>query len=522
MRKLENKDARQLRDFSKLKNKLRVQRSHTPTSANSYMRLGFRRNNPVYNTFSLQDIVDIIQNGDPQSLRELSRYYYRTNGIYRNNIDLLAALLKYDTITTPIFDINKKVNQKSIMDTFYRACSFVEELNVPINFCRISHEMLITGIYHGILRSEGNKYTIQDLPITFCRSRYKDFNNLDILEFNLQYFEKITDDNERNAALLTFPIIVQQAYKKWEKKKTLDPWIEIPAEHGGICFGYGDRTPMLIAAIPSLYKMEEAVDREGRRDENELYKLLIQKMPIDNKGELVFELEEVADIHESVADMLQGRETIDVLTTFGDTSLESLQDSTAASQSSDRINKYKNSAFDALGRSAILFNADGSNSLAYSIQRDEALMISLANIFANWIRFQINHKFARPNLTFDFTILPTTIFNQEKIQKQYFQGAQYGYSKMYAGVALGIKQTNQLSLMTFENEYLKMHEKMIPLQSSYTTSGTEVAGETKNKTSGENGGKSSSGKDLNNEGGRPALDGTKKSEKTEANQKAEG
>ena len=144
---------------------------------------------------------------------------------------------------------------------------------------------------------------------------------------------------------------------------------------------------------------------------------------IDNKGELVFELEEVADIHESVADMLQGRETIDVLTTFGDTSLESLQDSTAASQSSDRIEKYKTSAFDALGRSAILFNADGSNSLAYSIQRDEALMISISNIFANWIRFQINHKFARPNLTFDFTILPTTIFNQEKIQKQYFQGA---------------------------------------------------------------------------------------------------
>jgi hypothetical protein len=76
--------------------------------------------------------------------------------------------------------------------------------------------------------------------------------------------------------------------------------------------------------------------------------------------------------------------------------------------------------------------------------------------------------------------------------------------------------------MTFENEYLKMHEKMIPLQSSYTTSGNEVATEGKSKTSGENTGKSSSGKDLNNEGGRPTVDDTKKSEKTEANQKAEG
>jgi hypothetical protein len=72
--------------------------------------------------------------------------------------------------------------------------------------------------------------------------------------------------------------------------------------------------------------------------------------------------------------------------------------------------------------------------------------------------------------------------------------------------------------MTFENEYLKMHEKMIPLQSSYTTSGDTI----KNETSGEKGEKNSGSRDLNKEGGRPVLDDTKKSEKTEANQKAEG
>jgi hypothetical protein len=41
---------------------------------------------------------------------------------------------------------------------------------------------------------------------------------------------------------------------------------------------------------------------------------------------------------------------------------------------------------------------------------------------------------------------------------------------MRAGVASGIKQLAQLSLMNFENDFLKMSEKMIPLMSSYTTS----------------------------------------------------
>lgn len=509
------------RDFNQFK--LKVQRSsQTPNSYESYRKIGFRTYNPVRQTFSLQEIMDIIQEGEPQSLRELSKYYYRTNGIYKNNILLLSALLKYDTIVTPVFDINKKVAQAKITEFFYKACQFVDHLNIPINFRRITHEILLTGIYYGILRNDGNKYTIQDLPVTFCRTRFKDFDNLDILEFNLHYFEKITNEEERLASLATFPKKVQQAYEKWEKKKTLDSWIEISAAEGGMVFSFGDRTPILISSIPELYKMTEAIERESKRDENELFKLLIQKMPIDNKGELVFQLEEVADIHESIAAMLSDRDTIDVLTTFGETSLESLQDSSAASQSADRIEKYKTTAYDSLGRSSLIFNSDGSSSLAYSIQRDEALVCAIAEIYTAWIKYQINLKFSRPNLTFDFTILPTTIFNQAEIQKQYFQGAQYGYSKMYAGVALGIKQTNQLSLMTFENDYLKMHEKMIPLQSSYTTSGTDVAGETKNKTSAEKEGEVSNGKDLNKEGGRPEMGDKKISEKTEANKKAEG
>lgn len=497
-------------------------RKRTPTSDGAYSRWGYRLSNAVRNNFTLEEINELIRSGDPSSLIDLSRFYYRTNGIYRNNINLLSTLPKYDTVITPIFDLDKKKDQKKIIASFYKASAFVDDLNVPVTFTRISREFLVAGVYYGILREENGKPTIQDLPVSFCRARFKDYNNLDILEFNTMYFNTIIDDAMREEALKSFPKIVEQTYRKWDKGLITDSWVEIPALMGGISFSYGDKTPLLVASIPAIFKMEDAVDREGRRDENELYKLLIQKMPIDNKGELVFQLDEVADIHASVADMLGELDTIDVLTTFGDTSLESVQDSTAASQSSDRIEKYKVNAYDAAGRSSLLFNSDGSSSLPYSIQKDEAFMLSITNIYANWLKFQINHRFATTNCKFDFTILPTTVFNQEKIQSQYFQGAQYGYSKMYAGVALGIKQANQLSLMSFENDFLKMSEKMIPLQSSYTTSGKDVAAETKNKNSGENTVKNSGSQDLSNSGGRPTLDNKEKSEKTEANEAAKG
>lgn len=465
--------------------------------------------------FTLEQIEKIIKEGDLSDQRELSRYFYRVNGEYRNNIDLLAALPLYDSFVVPLLDGKGSKNQ--IIGSFKQACSFIDALNIPVTFNHITKEWLKTGVYYGILREKEGKPAIQDLPLEYCQTRYKDFNNLNILEFNLQYFERIVDEGLRTQVLATFPEEVQIGWRRYvAAKKAIDPWVLLPAEVGGCCFLFpDDPTPLLLASIPQLQKLEDAIGREEKRDENELYKLLIQKMPVDKDGELVFELDEVADIHASVASMLEDIDTVDVLTTFGDTNLESLQETSAATQSSDRIEKYKNNAYDALGRSAIIFNADGSSTLAYSIKKDEALMITYLNVYEAWLKYQINKRFSRKGVEFDFEILPTTVFNREELAKTKFQGAQYGYSKMYAGVAMGIKQRDQISLMEFENDYLEMSDKMKPLQSSYTTS--EKANGTEEKSS-----KNPSGNNIGNEGGRPALPDEEKSEKTQANIAAAG
>lgn len=463
------------------------------------------RTNSVGNhDFSVEEIEQIVRSGDLDSLRQLSRYYYRTNSEYRENVDFLATLPFYDTFVTPIFEQGKG-SQAQIIKSFYNACAFVDKLDVKNTFTRITKSWLVNGMYNGILREIGNKVSIQDLPLEFCRTRFKDYNDLNILEFNVTYFERrFSDERERARMVATFPEVVQKAWRNWKEKKTADPWVMVSSADGGVNFCFADdQTPLLIAALPKLRKLNDAVDREEKRDENELYKLLIQRMPIDKDGELVFGLDEVESIHQGVATMLQDLDTVDVLTTFGDTTLENLQDSSAATQSANRIDKYTKNAWNALGRGSILFNSENSSTLAYGIKKDESLMKSYLNMYSTWIRFQINQRFTRTGLTFDFEILPTTMFNLKDYQSIYFQGAQYGYSKMRAGVASGVKQLAQLSLMTFENDFLHMTEKMIPLQSSYTSSGNE-------------------GTTAGNEGGRPELPDEEKSEKTQANIAAMG
>ena len=478
---------------------------------------GYRTNSVRTRDFTIEEIEEIIRSGEISAIRELSRYYYRTNGRYRNNINFLASLFLYDTVVTPIYEIGKG-SKAQIIKAFYNACSFVEALDVKSTLARITREWLKSGIYYGVLQEYGNKVVIQDLPAEFCRTRLKDFNNLCILEFNITYFlTKYEDEKIRDAALLNFPPAIQKGWKDYKANKLSDPWIMVPASAGGVVFCFAeDATPLLIAAIPDLAKMKDAVGREEKRDENELYKLLIQKMPISTDGHLIFELDEVAQIHAGVAGMLQDLDTVDVLTTFGDTTLENVQDSSAATQANNRIEKYSDNAWDSLGSSKLFFNADNSSSLAYVIKRLESIMQDYINVYATWIKFLINSRFSRTGLTFDFEILPTTKFNIKDYVGYYLQQAQFGYPRMRVGAALGVKQRNLVSAIDFENEMLNLDEKMIPLMSSYTQTGNENSNE-KNKNSEKNGGSKSQVRDITNKGGRPTLADEERSQKTQAN-----
>ena len=507
------------RDFATMFRNAQYKINYVPIDSRERIsRWGGRRSNGVLDReFTVEEIETIIRSGDLNALRELSRYFYRVNGRYRNNVNFLASLFLYDTLVTPIYESGKG-SKAQITKAFYNACSFVEALNPKTTLTRITREWLKSGIYYGILQEQGNKVVIQDLPAEYCRTRFKDFNDLNILEFDITYFiTKFDDEKVREAAVLNFPLAIQKGWKDYKAKRLTDTWIMVPASAGGVVFCFTeDCTPLMIAALPDLAKLKDAVGREEKRDENELYKLLIQKMPVDSNGHLVFELDEVEQIHAGVANMLRDLDTVDVLTTFGDATLENLQDSSAATQANNRIEKYSDNAWDSLGISKLFFNADNSSSLAYVIKRIETVMQEYINVYATWIKFLINSRFSRTGLTFDFEILPTTKFNLKDYLQYYLQAAQFGYPRMRVGAALGMKQRSLVSAIDFENEFLELDEKMIPLMSSYTQTGNENS-EEKNNSTKKNSSSQSQSKDITNKGGRPALADEDKSQKTQAN-----
>ena len=98
-------------------------------------------------------------------------------------------------------------------------------------------------------------------------------------------------------------------------------------------------------------------------------KIIIQKLPLDKNGDLIFDIDEAKDIHENAVTMLANAIGVDVLTTFADIQAVNTSDSSTTTTKDD-LEKVERTVFNSMGTSRNLFNTSGNLSLEKSILTD--------------------------------------------------------------------------------------------------------------------------------------------------------
>ena len=488
-----------------------------PQRTDSYRSYGRHYGRVSSIGFTKDEIRQILESGDIEAIRELSKYYNRFSGTYARPLQYYATLLNYGYVLVPHYDVDARPNAKKMKTAYKKISRYVKDMHLDYILPKINLAVLSDGIYYGLLiEDENEKPAFYKLPSSYCRSRFLDADGLPILEINLSYFDKVTNNEaERKLILKLFPKYVQALYHA--KRKSNELWAEIPASEGGLCFFFNeDQTPPFISATLSANELEQAREREAKRDENALRKLLIHKMPINKTdGELLFTLPEAQVLHESVCNMLAEDDSIDVITTYADITLESVQDEEASANSSaSRLEKYLNSVYDDLGTSSVIFNSDsGSTALTFSIKKDISLMFAWSHQYELAINTFLRRKAKNDALYFSIKFLPTSsIFRKEDVD-MYLKTAQYGYPKSTVASIIGLDIVDLAQITDFENNILHLEKSMVPLQSSYTSSGKEE----KNSESEKKSEKSTSAPDLTDEGGRPQKSVEERADKTDRN-----
>lgn len=480
--------------------------------------------------FSKNQIIKAYMTQDVETLRKVSKFYYNSNGIYKRICKYFAFLYRYDWYIVPeIYDqsfIEDEKNVNKVLTDFAKALDFLDNSYIKNKCGEIALNVIVEGAYYGYKVITPDGLIIQDLPLKYCRSRYS-INGLPVVEFNMQFFDTVFPDaTERVKVLKLFPDDFKKGYVlfkagKLPSDKATDKcgcWYAL--EPGsGVKFGGADKDiPMFANVIPDLIDLEQAKIIDKRRQLQKLAKILVQKLPLDKNGDLIFDVDEAKDIHDNAVAMVNDVIGVDVITTFAD--IDDIDvSSDNASSTDDALERNERSVYNAFGVAKGLFNSDGNLAMAQSILNDESSLRNLLfsfNVFYNQVIKECNYG-NRKKYKFRLYMLETTQSNYKELSKMYKEQTQIGYSKMLPQIALGHSQSAILNSAVFENQILDLSSIMIPPLMSSVMSGAEVLGVDKN-------GKLNTAKNQDNteNTGRPEKSDAEKSDKTIANKNAEG
>ena len=457
-------------------------------------------------------------------MRNISNYFYRVSGIYRTACNYLANLYRYDWYIVPeIYD--DKLEEDKVVKEFVRILNYLDNSYVKKTCGDIALSVILNGAYYGYRVPDiQDGIVLQELPAEYCRSRYN-VGNKPAIEFNMRFFdEKFPDVKYRLKVLELFPAEFQVGYMlykqhKLEKDYSSDlygGWYLLDPDCA-VKFSFNNSDiPWFINAIPAIIDLDAAQELDRRRQMQKLVKILIQKLPLDKNGDLIFDVDEAADIHNNMVQMLRNTLGVDVVTTFADVDDIDLSDKTA-STSTDELAKVERTAYNNMGIASNLFNADGNLALNSSVLVDESSIRSLLFQFAIFYDQQTQKKTSnRRKYNFRLYMLETTQHNYKDLSKMYKEQVQIGYSKMLPQIALGHSQSSIINTAHFENEVLHLSEIMIPPLMSSTMSSEDLLGN-KNKTQSN---KNQNTSEEGSKGGRPEKDATQKSDKTLQNKES--
>ena len=440
----------------------RIQDQMIAKDLGSYNEFGYRHT--CIKTYTSEEIDKILESSSLASQQALSLAYYERNGFYRQILLYYATLLTYSGILIPNPSFGQQLSTAH-KKKYSAALEYLEKLNIVELLTRISLKVLIYGSYYGVIHTlDKDSCFIIDLSPDYVRSRFEDIYGNDIVEFNVMYFDAIEREEVRKEALRSYPDVISSYYKKYKKGKVTSPWVVLPTDIG-ICFTLFDERPMFLNIIPSTIQYDEAVDTERERDLEEIRKIIVQKIPHLQDGQLLFEPDEAVQMHAGAVKMMKGNKNLSVLTTYAD--VDAIISKTAADNSSTTLEKMLQNVYANAGISGQIFAPTGVQALPYSIKNDISIMMVLGNKYSRFLTFIINTLFSTGNLTFKYQILPLTEYTRKDFIADTLKLAQSGYSFILPAIGSGLNQLELTSIKDLENNVLKLQDVLIPLESSY-------------------------------------------------------
>ena len=411
-------------------------------------------------------------------LLDVSRYLMLISPFYMR-INKYFAKMGLFNYTVDTYDVK---NESSILDKykndFWKLLSQLEKMNLKHEFAKIMEVLPSEDLFCGIIFEDNTDFFIHRVPTRYCRivqvqdgvyNFAMDIDSIDPLEIN------------------GYPQFVQQEYIDRRRSDQTFGWY-IPPSDKQICIKMNEAYlfpyPFLIMLAKDIFDIDTYKKLKLQKARVDNYKAIMIEIPIDKNAvdkPLITE-ELISDI----ATVNKGNMPDDVglLHTFGEAEAISFKDNT---NNTNNLSDAITNLYDASGVPSALFN--GSTTVAalkMALENDSSIIYRVYRQFERWTnRFIKLRKYNKTNYKFKIRIHDSTVYNRDSVSDSFLKAAEHGLPfKMDYATSLGISQAKLLGNIFMENDAFELHNKLIPLPTSYTMSSEEI-GRPTNESKGE-------------------------------------
>ena len=458
-----------------------------PSTARRYNKTLSGTTNDPKTAKAVRDLINkSINNVDP--LVKLSQQLYAKNPIYANIIDYLANIFSWRYKVTPhkVYSkskaqARKDVKEEDFMQCYHLMLESVDGLSIETKFPAMLRNLYMNGAVYFTTMVNEETITVDTLllPNKYCRKIGETQFGTAIIEFDFSYFDDVGLSQEQlKDYFKSFPKEFKKYYDTYKRDTTNKRWQQLdPHVSTGLLLN-DYAIPTYIYLMGGILDYEQYQDNELERNENALKYIVVQTMP-HYEDKLIFEMDEVRALHQSMKKVIDKGEKARLLTTFGTINVEKLAENDTVEN--QVLSKAFKAIFQNAGFNSGIFTSDSVTALKYSLIRDRSNVWKYVQALASFYSIAINNCFEFKTYQADIDILPISPYTYEDDIKIYKDNATLGVGKVDYLIASGIKQKNIEDVLNLEE---KLHlDRITPMQTSYTQTAEDRKDEEEPSTS---------------------------------------
>lgn len=432
----------------------------------------------ILKKYKQSEVRDILEGyklpKNQEKLVEISQLLYANSPQYKRLIQYFGGMALFAHVILPVKDISKYKKDK-VVKQYTQIAELIKNMNLRHEMSKVLMNAFVEDVFYGYVHRTKNDFYIQKIDPKICKiTSVEDgvFN----YSINMTYFQRNED------TLHQWADEIQQKYRQWKlmksKNSKTSEWVELDAKNT-ICIKINEEIleifPPFAGTFDSIYDIEGFKRLRKDREEIGNYMVLVQELPMrkdsENNNDFMIDKDMMTYFHNMTVDAVP--DNVGVVTS--PMKIEPLKFD-RDKVDNDGVAKAERDFWSGSGTSQLLFNADKSTSqgLLMSIKTDEEIVFGVLTQIERWLNRYL--KFQFNDLMFNVDILDVTIFNQREKHEMYLESAQYGMPvKSYIGATLGLSTIELMNMAYLENDILELHDKFIPLMSTHTMSGKNIA-----------------------------------------------